>query len=137
MRCTHEGWLKIWQLEVRKQLDWLFGNLEYETNRRQKIFMMLDIFEADEASLMEIMNGGFLWLLRLALVKQLPHNLYVEKTCLTYYINFVEIFYIEYWHCRWSWWRVLIQALELINITAHQNHQCIVRDSETDLVRLH
>ena len=60
MRCTHEGWLKIWQLEVRKQLDWLFGNLEYETNRRQKIFMMLDIFEADEASLMEIMNGGFL-----------------------------------------------------------------------------
>ena len=52
-------------------------------------YSMLDIFEADEASLMEIMNGGFLWLLRLALVKQLPHNLYVEKRCLTYYINFV------------------------------------------------
>ena len=76
---THEGWTKIWQLEVRKQLEgcmdqmtcmlsaiwqWSMRQIDQSTKYIEDKYSMLDICEFDEASLIKMMNGGFLWLLR-------------------------------------------------------------------------
>ena len=75
VRCTHEGWSKIWQLEVRKQLEgcmnhmtcmlsaiwqWSMRQIDQSTKYIEYKYLMLDICEADEASLIQMMNGGFL-----------------------------------------------------------------------------